>query len=82
MNNKGSCFSEKICNKVLVVVVENYYKLDYFVLNVINCYFKIIGMIVLDVMDFFFLKVIEGVEIYLNLLGYMILLCNLKYDFE
>lgn len=39
-------------------------------------------MIVPDVTDFFFSKVIEGVETYLNSLGYMILLCNSKHDSE
>lgn len=39
-------------------------------------------MVVPDVTDFFFAKVIEGVETYLNSLGYMILLCNSKHDEE
>ena len=82
LNNKGSRFSEKTRNKVLAVVAENHYKPDYFASNVINRHSKTIGMIVPDVTDFFFSKVIEGVETYLNSLGYMILLCNSKHDSE
>ena len=80
LNDKGSRFSEKTRNKVLAVVEENHYKPDFFASNVINRHSKTIGMIVPDVTDFFFSKVIEGVEMYLNSLGYMILLCNSKHD--
>ena len=79
LNNKG-VVSVKTRNKVLAVVAENHYKPDYFASNVINRHSKTIGMIVPDVTDFS--KVIEGVETYLNSLGYMILLCNSKHDSE
>ncbi len=80
INNKGSRFSEKTRNKVLAVVEEFDYKPDYFASNIITRHSKTIGMVVPDVTDFFFAKVIEGVETYLNSLGYMILLCNSKHD--
>lgn len=82
LNNKGSRFSEQTRNKVLAVVAKHQYKPDYFASNVINRHSKTIGMIVPDVTDFFFSKMIEGVETYLNSLGYMILLCNSKHDPE
>ncbi|MGK0552580.1 LacI family DNA-binding transcriptional regulator [Enterococcus faecalis] len=82
LNNKGSRFSEQTRNKVLAVVEEHQYKPDFFASNVINRHSKTIGMIVPDVTDFFFSKIIEGVETYLNSLGYMILLCNSKHDPE
>jgi LacI family transcriptional regulator len=82
LNNKGSRFSEQTRNKVLAVVAEHQYKPDFFASNVINRHSKTIGMIVPDVTDFFFSKMIEGVETYLNSLGYMILLCNSKHDPE
>lgn len=80
LNNKGSRFSEQTTKKVLAVVKEYDYKPDYFASNIITRHSKTIGMIVPDVTDFFFSKVIEGVETYLNSLGYMILLCNSKHD--
>ncbi len=39
-------------------------------------------MIVPDVTDFFFSKLIEGVESYLNPLGYVIMLCNSRHSQE
>lgn len=82
LNNKGSRFSEKTRQKVLDIVEEHQYKPDFFASNLINRHSKTIGMIVPDVTDFFFSKVIEGVETYLNPLGYMILLCNSKHSQE
>lgn len=78
LNNKGSRFSDQTRKKVLDIVEEYQYKPDFFASNLINRHSKTIGMIVPDVTDFFFSKVIEGVESYLNPLGYMILLCNSK----
>lgn len=80
INNKGSRFSEQTRKKVLAVIEEYDYKPDYFASNIITRQSKTIGMVVPDVTDFFFAKVIEGVETYLNSLGYMILLCNAKHD--
>jgi LacI family transcriptional regulator len=82
LNDKGSRFSEQTRKKVMSVVEEYDYKPDYFASNIITRHSKTIGMIVPDVTDFFFSKVIEGVETYLNSLGYMILLCNSKHDEE
>ena len=82
LNNKGSRFSEKTRRRVLDIVEEYQYKPDFFASNLINRHSKTIGMIVPDVTDFFFSKVIEGVETYLNPLGYMILLCNSKHSHE
>lgn len=80
LNNKGSRFSQKTRQKVLDIVEEYQYKPDYFASNLINRRSKTIGMIVPDVTDFFFSKVIEGVESYLDPLGYMIVLCNSRHD--
>lgn len=80
LNNKGSRFSEQTRKKVMDIVNEYQYKPDFFASNMINRHSKTIGMIVPDVTDFFFSKVIEGVESYLNPLGYMILLCNSKHS--
>lgn len=80
LNNKGSRFSQKTRQKVLDIVEEHQYKPDYFASNLINRRSKTIGMIVPDVTDFFFSKVIEGVESYLDPLGYMIVLCNSHHD--
>lgn len=82
LNNKGSRFSDKTRKKVLSIVNEHHYKPDYFASNVINRHSKTIGMIVPDVTDFFFSKLIEGVESYLNPLGYVIMLCNSRHSQE
>lgn len=82
MNHKGGRFSEETRKKVMDIVNEYQYKPDFFASNLINRHSKTIGMIAPDVTDFFFSKVIEGVESYLNPLGYMILLCNSKHDQE
>ncbi len=82
LNNKGSRFSEKTRRKVLAIVEEYHYKPDFFAANLINRHSKTIGMIIPDVTDSFFSKVIEGVESYLNPLGYMIILCNSRHDKE
>ncbi|MGL4694906.1 LacI family DNA-binding transcriptional regulator [Enterococcus larvae] len=82
LNNKGSRFSEATKKKVLEIVEEHQYKPDFFASNIITRHSKTIGMIVPDVTDFFFSKVVEGVETYLNSLGYMILLCNSKHSVE
>lgn len=82
LNNKGSRFSEQTRKKVLSIVEEYQYKPDFFAANLINRHSKTIGMIVPDVTDFFFSKIIEGVESYLNPLGYMIVLCNSRHDKE
>ena len=82
LNNKGSRFSDKTRKKVLSIVNEHHYKPDYFASNVINRHSKTIGMIVPDVTDFFFSKLIEGVESYLNPLGYVIMLCNSRHRQE
>ena len=82
LNNKGSRFSDKTRKKVLNIVNEHHYKPDDFASNVINRHSKTIGMIVPDVTDFFFSKLIEGVESYLNPLGYVIMLCNSRHSQE
>ncbi|MFV0560421.1 MAG: LacI family DNA-binding transcriptional regulator [Enterococcus sp.] len=82
LNNKGSRFSEATRRRVLDIVHEYHYKPDYFASNLINRHSKTIGMIVPDVTDFFFSKLIEGVESYLNPLGYVIMLCNSHHSQE
>ena len=82
LNNKGSRFSKETREKVMGIVDQYQYKPDFFASNIITRHSKTIGMIVPDVTDFFFSKVVEGVETYLNSLGYMILLCNSKHSVE
>ncbi|QIL45975.1 LacI family transcriptional regulator [Vagococcus coleopterorum] len=80
LNNKGHRFSEKTRQKVLEVVADHDYKPDVVAQSMITKRSKTIGMIVPDVTDFFFSKLIEGVESYLNSLGYVLVLCNSKHD--
>ncbi|MDH6363879.1 LacI family transcriptional regulator [Enterococcus sp. PF1-24] len=80
LNHKGSRFSQETRQKVLRIVEEQQYKPDFFASNLIKRHSKTIGMIVPDVTNLFFSKIIEGVESYLNPLGYMILLCNSKHS--
>lgn len=80
LNNKGSRFSEETREKVLSMVEKYNYQPDFFAQNMITKKSQTIGMIVPDVTDFFFSKLIQGVEEYLNSLGYMILLCNTNHD--
>ena len=82
LNHKGERFSAETKKKVLDVVAEYDYKADYFAQNMIGKRTKTIGMVVPDVTDLFFSKVIEGVENYLNELGFMILLCNSNHSSE
>ncbi|MGC6768791.1 LacI family DNA-binding transcriptional regulator [Enterococcus sp. LJL51] len=82
LNNKGSRFSEATRKNVLEIVDKYQYKPDFFASNIITRHSKTVGMIVPDVTDFFFSKIVEGVETHLNALGYMILLCNSKHSKE
>ncbi|MCI1904473.1 MAG: LacI family transcriptional regulator [Enterococcaceae bacterium] len=76
LNNKGGRFSATTRKRVLDVVEKYHYKADFFASSMITRHSKTIGMIVPDVTDFFFSKIIEGVEAFLNASGYMIVLCN------
>lgn len=80
LNNKGSRFSEETRAKVMETVKKFDYQPDFFAQNMITKKSKTIGMIVPDVTDFFFSKLIEGVEAYLNSFGYMMLLCNTSHS--
>ena len=80
LNNKGDRFSEETRKKVMRIVEEFNYQPDFFAQNMVMRKSKTIGMIVPDVTDFFFSKLIEGIEEQLNSLGYMILLCNTNHD--
>lgn len=80
LNNKGSRFSEETRSRVMRIVEETNYKPDFIAQSMITKRSRMIGMIVPDVTDFFFSKLIEGVETYMNSLGYMIILCNSKHD--
>lgn len=82
LNNKGQRFSEETKRRVMKAVEENDYNPDYFAKNMINRESKTVGMIVPDVTDLFFSKVIEGVEAYLTKKDYMILLCNSNHSNE
>lgn len=82
LNNKGQRFSEETKQRVLKAVKDNDYNPDYFAKNMINRESKTIGMIVPDVTDLFFSKVIEGAEAYLTQKDYMILLCNSNHSNE
>ncbi|MGX7164329.1 LacI family DNA-binding transcriptional regulator [Enterococcus massiliensis] len=82
LNNKGTRFSDDTRRRVWEIVNKYQYKPDFFASNLINRHSKTIGMIVPDVTDFFFSKIVEGVERYVNPLGYMIVLCNSQHDQE
>lgn len=82
LNNKGSRFSDATRKRVLDIVNEHQYKPDFFASSLITRHSKTIGMIVPDVTDFFFSKVVEGAESYLNPLGYMLILCNSRQSIE
>ncbi|WP_270279730.1 LacI family DNA-binding transcriptional regulator [Vagococcus bubulae] len=82
LNNKGQRFSEETRQRVLKAVEEYDYNPDYFAKNMVHRESKTVGMIVPDVTDLFFSKVIEGVEAYFNKKDYMILLCNSRHSAE
>lgn len=82
LNGKGKRFSEETRQKVLAAVAETNYRPDYFAKNMINPQSKTIGVIVPDITDLFFSKVIEGIETYLNERGYVILLCDSHHSDE
>lgn len=82
LNKKGDRFSPETRQKVLAVVKELDYKADYFAQNMVSKQTKTIGMVVPDITDLFFSKVIEGVEKHLNELGFMIILCNSNHSSE
>lgn len=82
LNDKGQRFSEETKQRVLKAVKDYDYNPDYFAKNMVQKQSKTIGMIVPDVTDLFFSKVIEGVETYLNKKDYMILLCNSNHSSE
>ncbi|WP_314067491.1 LacI family DNA-binding transcriptional regulator [uncultured Vagococcus sp.] len=82
LNGKGKRFSEDTRQKVLKVVAETEYRPDYFAKNMVNPQSKTIGVIVPDITDLFFSKVIEGIETYLNEKGYVILLCDSHHSDE
>lgn len=82
LNDKGQRFSEETRQRVLKAVKDHDYNPDYFAQNLIKRESKTIGMIVPDVTDLFFSKVIEGVEAYLTQKDYMILLCNSNHSNE
>ncbi|MGX4687308.1 LacI family DNA-binding transcriptional regulator [Vagococcus sp. JNUCC 83] len=82
LNNKGQRFSEETRQRVLKIVEEYDYNPDYFAKNMVHRESKTVGMIVPDVTDLFFSKVIEGVEAYFNKKDYMILLCNSRHSSE
>ncbi|MGY3704635.1 LacI family transcriptional regulator [Vagococcus martis] len=82
LNNKGQRFSEETRKRVLKAVEEYDYNPDYFAKNMVHRESKTVGMIVPDVTDLFFSKVIEGVEDYFNKKDYMILLCNSRHSAE
>ncbi|MHC5268855.1 LacI family DNA-binding transcriptional regulator [Enterococcus sp. LJL98] len=82
LNNKGSRFSEQTRKRVLDIVNEHQYRPDFFASNLINRHSKTIGMIVPDVTDFFFSKMVEGAENYLTPLGYKLILCHSQQSLE
>jgi len=82
LNNKGSRFSDQTRKRVLDIVEEHQYKPDFFASSLITRQSKMIGMIVPDVTDFFFSKIVEGVESYINPLGYMLILCNSRHSLD
>lgn len=82
LNNKGTRFSNETRERVWEIVNKYHYKPDFFASNLINRRSKTIGMIIPDVTDIFFSKVVEGAERYVNPLGYMMILCNTQHSQE
>lgn len=82
LNNKGSRFSDATRKRVLDIVREYQYQPDFFASNLITRHSKTIGMVIPNVTDFFFSKVVEGAETYMNPLGYMLILCNSQQSLE
>ncbi|WP_368250512.1 LacI family DNA-binding transcriptional regulator [Enterococcus sp. 2201sp1_2201st1_B8_2201SCRN_220225] len=82
LNNKGARFSQETRERVWAIVKEHNYKPDFFASNLINRKSKTVGMIIPDVTDYFFSKIVEGAEQYFNALGYMVVLCNSQQSQE
>ncbi|AYW45912.1 LacI family DNA-binding transcriptional regulator [Tetragenococcus koreensis] len=82
LNHKGGRFSTETRQRVHDVVEKYQYKPDFFASNLVTRHSKTIGMIVPDVTDSFFSKIVEGAERYTNPLGYMLVLCNSHHKVE
>ncbi|WP_270598460.1 LacI family DNA-binding transcriptional regulator [Enterococcus asini] len=82
LNNKGARFSQETRDRVWAIVKEHNYKPDFFASNLINRKSKTVGMIIPDITDYFFSKIVEGAEQYFNALGYMVVLCNSQQSQE
>lgn len=82
LNHKGRRFSAETRQRVNDIVEKYQYKPDFFASNLITRHSKTIGMIVPDVTDSFFSKIVEGAEHYTNPLGYMLVLCNSHHELE
>jgi len=82
LNHKGGRFSTETRQRVLDIVEKYQYKPDFFASNLVTRHSKTIGMIVPDVTDSFFSKIVEGAEHYTNPLGYMLVLCNSHHELE
>lgn len=62
LNHKGRRFSAETRQRVNDIVEKYQYKPDFFASNLITRHSKTIGMIVPDVTDSFFSKIVEGVR--------------------
>ncbi len=82
LNNKGTRFSQETRQRVWDIVNKYNYKPDFFASNLINRRSKTIGMIIPDITDYFFSKIVEGAEQYVNALGYMVVMCNSQQSQE
>lgn len=82
LNHKGGRFSADTRQRVNDIVEKYQYKPDFFASNLVTRHSKTIGMIVPDVTDSFFSKIVEGAERYTNPLGYMLVLCNSHHNLE
>ncbi|GAA3025772.1 LacI family DNA-binding transcriptional regulator [Tetragenococcus solitarius] len=80
LNHKGGRFSAVTRQRVHDIVEKYQYKPDFFASNLVTRHSKTIGMIVPDVTDSFFSKIVEGAERYANPLGYMLVLCNSHHN--
>jgi len=80
LNHKGGRFSADTRQRVHDIVEKYQYKPDFFASNLVTRHSKTIGMIVPDVTDSFFSKIVEGAERYTNPLGYMLVLCNSHHN--
>jgi len=78
--NNSKPVSEEIKKKVLAVIEETQYQPSQIARSLINKETKLIGVLIPDVSNSVFSKIIQGVELEAIKHGYNVLLCNSRYD--